>query len=121
MTPTDVAHERESVEARARRLLSSTQAAFFLSLLVCLVISHGHAAQTNGISYYGVYGPTMLFLIAGYAVAAVGLWRTSNLVRFADAPARVWIGLRFVAADLALLLLTPYDRGAFFNLSLIHI
>ena len=112
---TDVAYEGVTLEARARRLLTITQALFFLSLFVCLVISHGHEAQANGISYYGVYAPTMAFLVAGYAAAGIGLWRAANIFRFADAPAIVWIGLRFVAADLAVLLLTPYDRGEFFN------
>ena len=115
MLRSDVAYDQENVEARTRRLLTTTQGLFFFSLFVCLVIAHGHQAQTNGISFYGVYGPTMAVLFAGYAAAGVGLWRTSNIFRFSDAPASVWIGLRFVAADLAVLLLTPYDQGTFFN------
>jgi len=111
----DVAYEQESAEARTRRLLATTQALFFFSLFVCLVIAHGHQAQTNGISFYGVYGPTMAVLIAGYVAAGVGLWRASNIFRFSDAPASVWIGLRFVALDLAVLLLTPYNQGTFLN------
>jgi hypothetical protein len=56
---------------------------------------------------------TRLFaiLIGGYAVAFVGLWRTSTHFRAAGVAALTWVCLRAIA----ILLATPYNRGAFLN------
>jgi hypothetical protein len=106
---------QESSVVHARHLLAGTQLFFFLVLVVCFEINHGPTAQTNGISYYGVYRPTILLLLTGFTVAAVGLWRTAWYFAHTDAPRLTVVALRVVALGLFLLLATPYDRGTLLN------
>lgn len=111
---------RESVAvateaARARQTLWVTQSCFFFALAVCLAIYHGHTADTDGISYYGVYLPTMPVLFAGYLTAAWGLWWSANSLVEAGAPGTLRPAMRLIAIGLAVLLVTPYDRGTFLN------
>ena len=105
------------VDLEARRILGVTQGLFFLAVLWCLVVYHGHNAQTDGISYYGVYPPTIAILVGGYGAAGVGLWWTSLRLRREDALAGAALGLRLIAVGLGLLLVTPYDRGPVWNWS----
>ncbi|MFI5036351.1 MAG: hypothetical protein ACHQFZ_09140 [Acidimicrobiales bacterium] len=100
---------------RARQTLWFTQSFFFLALAVCWVIYHGHVAGTDGISYYGVYPPTMPMLFAGYLTAAGGLWLTSGLVVDAGAPALMRLAFRVIAVGMVVLLATPYNQGTFLN------
>src|SRR5487761_2517447 len=65
---------------RARRVLVLTQSVFFGTLAVCLVIRHGVVTRIDGISYYGVYAPTVPLIVVGYLTAAVGLWRAGGLL-----------------------------------------
>ena len=81
----------------------------------CVAIDHGPTAQNDGISFYGVYPPTVAILVGGYAAAAVGLWWMSLRLRREADLARTGHGLRLIAIGLALLLVTPYDRGAVWN------
>ena len=101
--------------ARARKVLLLTQASFFLSLMICLSIDHGAVAQTDGISFYGVYHRTIAILVVGFAVAAAGLWRSALYLADTDAPPLLLQGLRWVAIGLFALLITPFNRGAFLN------
>lgn len=100
---------------RARAWLIATQAIFFALLVLCVVVAHGHAAQNDGISYYGVHPATMAPLIVAYASAALGLWRIGPAVVDAGAPVAVRTALRAVAVGLGGLLVTPYSAGTFFN------
>ncbi len=100
---------------RARQALWISQSVFFVALAVCLVIYHGHVAETDGISYYGVYAPTMPLLFAGYLTAAGGLWWSANLLVGARAPLLIRPALRILAVGLVVLLITPYNKGAFLN------
>jgi hypothetical protein len=101
--------------AHARQFLVVTQSLFFFCLVICLLINHGEVAQNDGISFYGVYGPTILILIAGFSVAALGLWRTATYLSRSGAPTFSVLGLRVVAVGLFVLLATPYNQGTFFN------
>lgn len=100
---------------RARQALWLTQSVFFLALGICLVIYHGHVADTDGISYYGVYPPTMPVLFVGYLSAAGGLWWTSGVLVEAGAPILWRPATRALAIGLVVLLVTPYNQGAFLN------
>jgi hypothetical protein len=115
MTTIDNSRDGASIDAQTRQLLAITQSLFFLSLAVCLLIYHGHNAQTDGISFYGVYGPTMPILVAGYTVAGVGLWRTAGYFRAAGVAKSTWICLRAVSVGLFVLFVTPYNQGTFMN------
>jgi hypothetical protein len=115
MSECGVAAQEEPVALQARHLLVLTQAVFFCVLVVCFFINHGSTAQADGISFYGVYAPTIELLIVGFSVAAVGLWRTAWYFAQSDAPAFSVVGLRIIAVELFVLLLTPYNKGTFFN------
>jgi hypothetical protein len=104
-----------AVAQRARQTLWLTQSFFFLALVVCLAIYHGHQADTDGISYYGVYPPTMPVLFAGYLTAAGGLWLASAPMEDAGAPLLLRPGVRIISVGLVVLLATPYNQGAFLN------
>jgi hypothetical protein len=115
MSECGVAVQEESVGIQARHLLVITQAVFFFTLLVCFFINHGSTAQADGISFYGVYAPTIAIVITGFTVAAFGLWRTAWYFARTDAPVFSVVGLRIIALGLFALLLTPYDQGTFLN------
>ena len=100
---------------KARQVLLLTQAFFFLSLLICLSINHGRTAQTDGISFYGVYHGTAAILVMGFAASAAGLWRAASYFAEVNAPRLASQGLRVVALGLIALLATPYNRGTFLN------
>jgi hypothetical protein len=105
----------DPVVERARRVLVVTQSVFFGALGLCVVVRHGPVVRVDGISYYGVYGPTMPLLFTGFITGAVGLWRLGNLVAEAGAPAAWRVALHLVAVALLALLATPYSAGTFFN------
>jgi hypothetical protein len=105
MSDIGVTIQESSVGVQARHLLVATQSVFFGSLLICIVINHGPIARNDGISFCGVYAPTVLILIAGFSIAAVGLWRTARYFAQTDAPA-----FSVVALGLFALLLTPYNQ-----------
>ncbi len=115
MTTIEESQPQTSLVVQTRHLLAVTQSLFFLALFWCLLVEHGRLAQTNGISYYGVYAPTVPALIGGFTVAAIGLWRTAGRLRNAGVSRTVWVCLRLVAVDLFVLLATPYDEGPFMN------
>ena len=100
---------------RARSALQLTQSFFFAALAICLLIAHGHVAETDGISYYGVHPPTMPALFLAYLVGAAGLWWTGAQLVAAGAPGWTLWALRYVAVGLVVLLATPYNQGTFFN------
>lgn len=102
---------------RAREVLLLTQAFFFLTLVVCLAINHGPAAQLDGISFYGVYHGTIEIIVAGFAVAAAGLWRAAEFFAETGAPLITQRAMRFVAIGLFGLLVTPFNHGGFLNWS----
>jgi hypothetical protein len=62
-----------------------------------------------------MYHETVALLIGGYAVAFVGLWRTSTHFRAAGVAALTGVCLRAIAILLFILLATAYNRGAFPN------
>ena len=95
----------------------ATQGVFFAALVVCILINASYTAQNDGISFYGVYGPTIALVVVGYGTAAVGLWRVGQWFARHGGPAVLFLGVRVVAVGLMLLLITPYDQGAFLNWS----
>jgi hypothetical protein len=103
------------VETQTRHVLFITQAIFFFALAWCLVLNHSATAENDGISFYGVYHETVALLIGGYAVAFVGLWKTSTHFKAAGVSILTWVGLRVIALLLFVLLATPFNRGAFLN------
>ncbi len=80
---------------------------------MCVVVRHDTTAQNDGISFYGVYPPTIPLLIAAFGAGGLGLWRAASALG-AIVPA-LGSALRAVATGLGLLLLTPYDVNAYFN------
>lgn len=104
-------------QREARRLLLGTQFFFFATLLLCLLIAHGEVVDNDGISYFGVYHGTIEILTLGFVVAAYGLWRTSSFFQRMEAPAWLVVGLRIIAISLFVLLITPFNKGTFFNWS----
>jgi hypothetical protein len=114
---TRVAEQVGASTLRARQSLWITQSFFFFAIAVCVAIYHGHHAYTDGISFYGVYPPTMPVLFAAYLTAAGGLWWTANLVVDTDAPAWMRPAIRWIAVGLVVLLATPYNQGPFLNWS----
>ena len=100
-----------------RRWMVATQGVFFAALAVCVAINASLTAQNDGISFYGVYGPTIALVVVGYGTAAVGLWRVAAWFARHGGPALLFLGARVVAVGLLLLLITPYDEGAFLNWS----
>lgn len=107
--------EESSNQRTPRQLLFATQLFFFSTLLLCLLIVHSEAVETDGISFFGVYHGTVEILALGFFVAAYGLWRTSSHFRSVNAPPLVVVGLRVVALSLVVLLITPFNKGAFLN------
>ena len=103
------------VDREARRILVATQVLFFAALAWCLVVYDGRTAQVDGISFYGVYHSTIEILCVGYVVAAVGLWRIANYFKSSGSSTFSVFALRLVSIGLFALLLTPYDKGTFFN------
>jgi hypothetical protein len=103
------------LQRHAVRVLLTSQALFFLSLAWCSYLQHGFNADSAGISYFGVNHRTIFFAILGYTIAAVGLWRASNLFRAGGLGEVMALGLKLVAAMLIILLLTPYTGGTFLN------
>ena len=102
-------------ETQTRHLLFVTQLLFFFALAWCLILNHSKTAENDGISFYGVYHETVPLLMGGYAVAFVGLWRTSTHFKAAGVPTLTWIGLRAIAILLFVLLVTPFNQGALLN------
>src|SRR5665213_2863358 len=66
-------------------------------------------------TFYGVYHETVALLIGGYAVAFVGLWRTSTHFRAAGVAALTWVCLKDITIFLFTLLAALYTLGAFLN------
>jgi hypothetical protein len=115
MSDIGVTLTQERVGINARHVLVMTQSLFFSSLLICFVINHTPTAELDGISFYGVYGPTILILIAGFTIAAAGLWRTAQYFALTGAPVFSVVGLRILSLGLFALLLSPYNQGTFLN------
>jgi len=107
--------QSEHAARSARRVLALTQLSFFLALVWCITIDHSAIAETDGISFYGVYHRTILILLVGYSIAALGLWRVSSYYADAGAPAPMVGGTRAVGLGLFALLATPYNQGTFLN------
>jgi hypothetical protein len=100
---------------RARRVVLATQGVFFGALALCVALVHDHVAENDGISYYGVHAETIVFCVAGYLVAAIGLWWVAGMLRDGGVTPIAWVSARSVSVMLVLLLLTPYDEGSFLN------
>jgi hypothetical protein len=111
----DTSVEQNSPSRRSIHVLLWTQAIFFAAIAWCLYLEHGFSARSAGISYYGVNHRTIVIAIAGYVVAAVGLWRTSRLFREGHLDPLLSLGLKVVAVMLLRLLATPYNQGTFLN------
>ena len=109
------ARTQTSPDLHTRHILLVTQALFFSSLIWCLAIYHGSIAERDGISYYGVFHPTIPILVLGYLIATIGLWRTAEYFKAAEIPRLTWAGLRVVGTLLLVLLVTPFNRGAVLN------
>ena len=105
----------EPSETEVRHFVLATQAFFFLAVSVCVFINHSAKAETSGISFYGVYHRTLAIIILGFCAGSFGLWRASTYLARAGLAHLTVLGLRFLALGLILLLLTPYNKGTFFN------
>ncbi len=116
---TEPASERVALAPtrEVRRWMVATQAVFFAALVVCVLIDASYTAQNDGMSFYGVYGPTIALVVVGYGTASVGLWRVGQWFARHGGPAILFLGARVVAVGLILLLVTPYDEGTFLNWS----
>jgi hypothetical protein len=77
-----------------------------------MLVVVGPRAEANGISFYGVYPPTMALLACGYLMASTGLWLTSKEILRAHSLRVVAYGLRVVSIGLVVLFLSPYNQGA---------
>jgi hypothetical protein len=104
-------------EHEINKVLIVTQVVFFSCVALCLLINHGEMAENDGISFYGVYHSTIEIIAVGYVVAAVGLWRVANYLKRVGLSPFTVLALRLVGVGLVALLLTPYNKGAFFNWS----
>lgn len=102
-------------EPKVRQQLLATQLFFFAVIFVCLLIKHTATTENDGISFFAVYHVTIPLIVPGFCVGAYGMWRTSNHFAETDAPRLAVDGLRFIAIGLVLLLVTPFNRGAFLN------
>jgi hypothetical protein len=107
--------ESQYAESEVRHLLLASQAFFFLAVVMCAFINHSLEAETNGISFYGVYHRTIAIIVLGYCAASYGLWRTSAYFARAGISHLTVRGMRVVSLGLIALLLTPYNKGTFFN------
>lgn len=107
-----------STSSRARGFLVSlaaTQAIFFMLLAWCVAIDHSTTAQTDGVSFYGVYHRTIVILALAFVVAAGGLWRAAGHYASLGAPALTVYGVRVVALGLFVVIATPFNQGTFLN------
>jgi hypothetical protein len=104
-------------EHRINRVLIVTQVVFFSCVALCLLINHGEMAENDGISFYGVYHSTIAIIAAGYVVAALGLWRVAHYCQSVGISSFTVLAIRLVGVGLVALLLTPYNKGSFFNWS----
>ncbi len=107
-----------STPSRARGYLVSlaaTQAIFFTLLAWCVAIDHSATAQTDGISFYGVYHRTIVLLALAFVAAAWGLWRAAGDYASLSAPAFTVYGVRVVALGLFVVIATPFNQGTFLN------
>ncbi|HUY42987.1 MAG TPA: hypothetical protein VMU98_04400 [Acidimicrobiales bacterium] len=102
-------------EIAARRVVARTQTLFFVILFGCVLVSHSPVAQRDGISFYAVNARTIALAFVGYLVAAVGLWRLSQIFLAVNEERLVWSALRVVAIMLVVLLATPFNKGTFLN------
>lgn len=100
---------------QARGILLRSQAIFYLLLATCVGINHGPSARVDGISFYGVYHRTVVLLVVGFGVAAIGLWRAATCLVDSDAPLLVRRVMRLVVGGLFALLITPFNRGTLLN------
>jgi hypothetical protein len=103
--------------SRIRKILIVSQIGFFACVALCYLIDHGAMPLTDGISFYGVYHDTVGILIVGYLGAAAGLWCLAGYFKSVKVSPFTYVSLRLVALCLFGLLLTPYNRGNFFNWS----
>ncbi len=100
---------------RARRIVLASQGVFFGALALCVLLIHDHVAENDGISYYGVHAETIVFAVVGYVVASAGLWWFAGILREEGVEVVGWVSARVVSVMLVLLLLTPFNKGAFLN------
>ncbi|HQU26558.1 MAG TPA: hypothetical protein PLS29_05950 [Acidimicrobiales bacterium] len=100
---------------RARQIVLASQAVFFGALAVCVLLIHDHVAENDGISYYGVHAETIVLAVVGYVVASVGLWWFAGILRDEGVESTGWVSARVVSVMLILLLVTPFNKGAFLN------
>ena len=107
--------DAEPGETDVRHFLLATQAFFFLAVGVCVFVNHSHESEMSGISFYGVYHRTIAIIVLGFCVGSYGLWRASSYFARAGLSHLAVLGLRAVAVGLIVLLLTPYNKGTFFN------
>ncbi|MBW4029966.1 MAG: hypothetical protein HIU57_04710 [Acidobacteria bacterium] len=105
----------DSAPTQARQVLAATQVVFFVCVAMCVAIAHPRQVESYGISYFGVHAPTLPIISIGYGVASVGLWRSARFLAPLDVAPLFTSGLRVIALALPLLLLTPFNHGAFFN------
>jgi hypothetical protein len=105
----------DTLGQHVRRLLVVTQLVFFASLIACWIVAGGDRASTNGISFFGVYWPTLPIIALGYLSSSVGLWRTATYFQYLDQSKVVVFGLRYIALGLVGLLLLPYNVNGYFN------
>lgn len=115
MTTLNHSNEPGLDDAQINRVLVVTQVVFFSCVAICVLINHGEMAENDGISFYGVYHSTIAILAVGYAVAALGLWRIATYCKLSGVDALTVVALRLVGIALIALLLTPYNKGTFFN------
>jgi len=100
-----------------RRLLLFSQLVFFIALITCWVVAGADKASEQGISYYGIYPPTVPIISVGYVSASIGLWRTASYFRFLEQSNIVVFGLRYIALGLIGLLLVPYNINGYWHVA----
>ena len=112
---TAAAEAEVAVIERVRLILLLSQAYFFFTLALCLVLYHAAIVENEGISFYGVYHVTLPFLVVGFLVAFAGLWRSAAYLERTSAPTLVPAAMRALAVGLFVLLATPFNEGTYLN------
>jgi hypothetical protein len=101
--------------ADARRSLVAGSLGFWLSVAICLVVSHSATTEHDGISYFSVRATTLPIIVLGYASIITGMLLAARRLPEDELGRRLALPLRCMPVCLAALLVTPFNRGTALN------